>query len=65
MRDNLLAGLDRVADAVRSGDLHRAGPRGQTPPVQSGQLTRWLLLGVEDALEARGLARVLPREWEW
>lgn len=58
LRDNLLAGLDRVADAARSGDLHRVGKKGQAPPAQSGCLTLVLLVAVNDALVARGHATV-------
>lgn len=53
VRDNLLAGLDRVADHLAAGTFHQVGPKGAAPPAQSGCLTLALLAGVNTELKRR------------
>ncbi len=53
VRRNLLCGLDLVAAHAEAGTLHQAGPKGAAPPIQSGQLTLLLLLGVDAELARR------------
>jgi hypothetical protein len=63
IRDNLLRGLDRVAETISDGSFETVGPKGAAPPSQSGQTTLALLAGVDAELEARAssvVATALP-----
>lgn len=62
VRQNLLDGLDRVAESIDNGTLDRVGRGGQAPPRESGGLTLTLLRAVEDELELRGHTRVSRKE---
>lgn len=53
IRRNLLAGLDRVSDALASGTFEQVGPKGAAPPSQSGQTTLALLTSIEAELTRR------------
>lgn len=53
IRDNLLRGLDRVAEALADGSFEVIGDRGAASPSQSGHTTLALLAGVESELERR------------
>lgn len=55
-RDNLLRGLDLVAERLDEGTFHTVGHKGEAPPSQSGHLTRILLEGVEAELAQRRAA---------
>lgn len=58
IRDNLLAGLDRVAEARRDGTYDTPGPKGEAPPRESGCLTLALLGVVNATLVGRGYETV-------
>lgn len=53
VRDNLRAGLDRVAESLADGTFHMCGPKGSAPPSQSGRLTLALLDGLEAEIQRR------------
>lgn len=53
IRDNLLAGLDKVAETLADGTFDTVGEKGSAPPSQSGQTTLALLAGVEAELLSR------------
>lgn len=52
-RRNLLAGLSRIAETLEVGTFEQVGSKGAAPPSQAGQLTLWLLQGVELELRLR------------
>lgn len=53
IQDNLLRGLAVVAGHFDAGTADVSKKAGAAPPSQSGHLTLWFLLGVEDELESR------------
>lgn len=53
VRDNLRAGLDRVAESLADGTFHMCGPKGSAPPAQSGRLTLALLDSLDAELASR------------
>lgn len=53
IRENLLRGLQLVADRIEDGTFHNVGPHGAAPPSQSGQITLALLEGVDAELADR------------
>jgi hypothetical protein len=61
IQGNLLSGLGIVAKHLEDGKFNVSAKEGAACPSQSGCLTLWLLLGVEDELESRvlGFERVL------
>jgi hypothetical protein len=59
IRDNLLRGLERVAETIADGSFETVGPKGAAPPSQSGQTTLALLAGVDAELDSR--SQVNPR----
>lgn len=61
IQGNLFSGLGIVAKHLEDGKFNVSAKEGAAPPAQSGCLTLWLLLGVEDELESRilGFERML------
>jgi hypothetical protein len=55
LRDNLAAGMDRVAASISDGTFHAIAPGKSSPPSQSGHLTLALLVAVDTELTRRGL----------
>jgi hypothetical protein len=53
IRDNLLAGLEEVAESLDDGTFQTCGEKGSAPPAQSGLMTLALLVGVVDVLAQR------------
>lgn len=53
IRQNLRAGLDRVAASLDDGTFHTCGPKGSAPPSQSGRLTLALLDSLDAELASR------------
>lgn len=53
VRDNLLGGLERVAEALADGTFTTVSGHGEAPPSQSGQTTLMLLTGVQAELDRR------------
>lgn len=62
VRQNLLDGLDRVAESIDNGTFDRVGRGGQAPPRESGGLTLALLRAVDRRLGNLGYDRVLGEE---
>jgi hypothetical protein len=52
VRDNLLAGLERVSETIDDGTFLQIGAKGSSP-AQSGYLTASLLVAVTDTLDNR------------
>jgi hypothetical protein len=52
LRENLLQGLERVAETIENGTFHTIGEKGSSP-AQSGQLTLGLLRAVQETLDTR------------
>jgi hypothetical protein len=50
---NLRAGLGLVADRIAAGRFDEIGAKGNAPPSQSGQTTRWLHQAITEELERR------------
>jgi hypothetical protein len=61
LRENLLSGLDIVAEHISTKTFEISPKEGAAPPSQAGTLTLNLLLVIEDELEARvvGYERVV------
>jgi hypothetical protein len=53
VRDNLLRGLDRVAESLDDGTFEAAREKGSAPPAQGGQITLGLLRAVEAEISSR------------
>lgn len=53
IQENLLNGLTLMAKHLEAGTFKVPAKPGAAPPSEGGELTIWLLLGVEDVLEAR------------
>ncbi|MFG1872065.1 hypothetical protein [Micromonospora arborensis] len=53
IRLNLHHGLRQVLEHQRAGTLHRVGPKGAAPPIESGALTLSLLVAVDEELAYR------------
>jgi len=53
IRENLLKGLDRVAEHITAGTLDVIPAGKSSPPAQSGQLTLVLLSAVDAELTTR------------
>jgi hypothetical protein len=56
IRDNLLSGLDKVAEHVDAGTLDVAPGPKVNPPRGAGTLTLLLLMRVNEILDTRGVA---------
>lgn len=57
IRENLLKGLDKVAEHLDNGTLHIGNPeKKENPPFAGGQLTLLLLCKVNEILDKRGVA---------
>jgi hypothetical protein len=56
IRDNLLKGLDKVAEHLENGTLDVSPGEKQNPPRAGGQLTLMLLTVVNSILDERGVA---------
>jgi hypothetical protein len=56
IRDNLLKGLDKVAEHLDNGTLDVSPGEKQNPPRAGGQLTLMLLAKVNTILDKRGVA---------
>lgn len=56
LRDNLLKGLDKVAEHVDNGTLDVSPGPKVNPPRAGGQLTLMLLGTINDILDKRGVA---------
>lgn len=57
-QENLLKGLTKVSESITDGTKDVVGPKGEAPPMQSGQLTLMLLKEVSLELAVRGLPSV-------
>lgn len=56
IRDNLLKGLDKVAEHIENGTLDVGDPEKKVnPPRAGGQLTLMLLARVNEILDKRGV----------
>lgn len=53
IRLNLHQGLRLVLAHRDAGTLHRVGPKGAAPPIESGALTLSLLIAVDEELAHR------------
>ncbi len=53
IRQNLLRGLDRVAEHIAAGTVNEIPAGKSSPPAQSGQLTLILLSAVDAELTTR------------
>jgi hypothetical protein len=53
IQSNLLNGLEVVGQSIAAGTFHKAAKAGACTPAEFGHLPLWLLLGIEDELEAR------------
>jgi hypothetical protein len=57
IRDNLLKGLDKVAEHIENGTLDVGDPANKVnPPRAGGELTLMLLARVNEILDKRGVA---------
>jgi hypothetical protein len=56
IRDNLLKGLDKVAEHLENGTLDVSPGEKQNPPRAGGELTLMLLTVVNSILDERGVA---------
>lgn len=57
IRDNMLKGLDKVAEHIEAGTLDVGNPeKKENPPRAGGQLTLMLLTVVNSILDERGVA---------
>lgn len=56
IRDNLLKGLDKVAEHLDNGTLDVSPGEKQNPPREGGTLTLMLLAKVNEILDKRGIA---------
>jgi hypothetical protein len=56
IRDNLLKGLDKVAEHLDNGTLDVSPGEKQNPPRAGGELTLLLLAKVNEILDKRGVA---------
>ena len=56
LRDNLLKGLEKVAEHIDAGTLDVSPGEKQNPPRSGGQLTLLLLITVNEILDKRGVA---------
>lgn len=53
IRENLVKGIQAVADSLDRGTFHQIGPKGEASPAIAGQLTWILFQAVEEELERR------------
>lgn len=57
IRENLLKGLDKVAEHIENGTLDVGNPeKKENPPRVGGQLVLMLLAKVNEILDRRGVA---------
>lgn len=56
IRDNMLEGLDKVAEHIEAGTLDVSPGEKQNPPRAGGELTLMLLTVVNSILDERGVA---------
>ncbi|MEU1763332.1 hypothetical protein [Micromonospora sp. NPDC005652] len=61
IRLNLHQGLRLVLAHRDAGTLHRVGPKGAAPPIESGALTLSLLIAVDEELAHRMNAAAAPK----
>jgi len=53
VRENLLQGLGKAANALDNGTFYEVGPKGEASPSQSAHLTLTLLEQIETVLAER------------
>lgn len=56
VRDNMLKGLEKVAEHIEAGTLDVSPGEKQNPPRAGGELTLLLLTVVNSILDERGVA---------